>query len=1534
MDTMTPEALAESLHIILDFRVDIENPIKYTLIIKDERVIRNINFATLFADTAQYSNASDLLLRLITQVDVFRPLASFINKWALNNLDEDMLKQRFISFEEYIKDIIGIIDGEDTRRELDRTFGLSQILTIAKENYKVIGEDPTNAFKTLLDIRNTIGHGNTFAKIISNMGDKIPTLFFVCLLHIISRCPEQLNAYLADKVRESESAPADEEEMIKKYVERCAEAYASYLDNNVLHAKGIEASLMPVQIRETKSTEKQDYDALEFLKNAPNGIYVILGVPGAGKSTLLNSYLSGVCRAFISGESDAVPLLIRASEVSRDMSFIDTLYATAKENLMDSRTAEKLLNEGRFAIAIDGINEFHPEVNVKNFLRATLQTAKGRLVLTGRIYEYASVRNTIAEYGKHRTLEIQDISSATISEFVKTLKLDEVKSHRMLEMFANDRILSLLNSPLNLSFLIRIVKGGGDNFNFSNRGGLISEFISMVLAREELTDERIGWLLENLALHTAAAGFVSIFDFVHKAKQDFPTLYESENKEEVREKLIEPLVRAGILEKVDDAGIKFRFDTLREFFLARLYNDSLIAASEGTQLSGRELTELPAVDDDNNNETFRLMLELLDDKNARDLAERLFSDQTGKRITLPLSPEMYISRPNKPLVWICNLVKTLNSGTRIDTKKVCGNWVVNNMKILLEQKKNALPEVYGTVTRAAASLCTDRVIRFITGDNWIGKMIELGREKDFASELAANASDARLVHKLLTEKMPEYRKKDKEIGEVLRDIHRKLLSGMKTLQLELLHRDIGRRINGIESKKQSVPTEIYADYYLTALLTKDMELIGAVPSHVIKKAEPSMQHSDYDRLLGSCATTDTESALFDFFAKRTDKYRTDINLLVYVIEYLVSHNNENFAAALLNCDSVVRIIEERYDSESTLRKICALLPIQLIPYKIATRLYETSLLKIALKNAEENNFARNLKHNAEEAFATVVNDNLYFNTAGANARPNSLKTDVKLLSIDGRDSLTVVCGTLAETETYTGAKATIGIGNAQTIEGTVEKCEPFGGEYFEMIFGFRGTPVRNLQGKIDWENSELRRKDWLEYSMCAYEGNTVMLRFTGNGALSQLNKKEVREALASPLTVFRIAGKLYIPLRSVRYPKVQNGTRIKIRLDKPLRTDDRNYVNITTIMLTNAEGKGMPVFLQNYVEGRNKNVRPLLLFREKGAADAEMLFDEKTVRRVCSGLWVSAQDSDFHALVKDGTENFEKILECTSFEPGCREIPARGTFIIHKTDIAVRYILSESDGKGKFRLFLLTDGTTAVQFIDIADNLPKLIFGDGSNGILQRKPEITDHGAGISVKISMHAAPDDIMEKWSDTPSVDFNVLRPVINECKIRDIVYTATAIPYIRRKDGIMEIPVPANAGEVSGLQVYVNDRSRKSLPCTVHPLSGINNFAKTMEVGLKNPAGLAPAIDKDRGLLFIKTGSWLEYRNILSVVQFDSGKLYHPDMVRPVIEAMIQNDDTGLDGTRMKFFHDSNSEYLLNLYDVTRAQLSKYKADENNG
>ena len=1547
MDTMTPEALSNALNDIFEFKLDFEIPITYISRNDDTVTKTRIHLNSLFADPEQYKAAGELLLQLIIHDTNFQNLAEFITQWSNNSLAESTLKGTIVPFETYIKNIIGIIDVS-ARSEMDRTRGLRNVTDTAKTRYNLIGATASETFETLRIIGNNLRHGNESASDIIKQKDSIAAIFFASLLHIVSRAIDPLNKYLAEKKAPAGTGPVNEDEIIKDYVRRCRQSYASYLENNVLHGEDAKVSPIPLMIKELEGKENPE-EALGVLKNAPDGKYIILGVPGAGKTTLLNSYLLGISNAFASGEGEMVPVLICASDVEKDQNFIDTLLSSAAAKGLDKFTAKKMLDEGRVAIAIDGINEFHPDVNVDKFLKDVMQNSTGRLIMTGRIYEYASVKRTIDEYGKPRIFQVQDISSETIREFVGKLNFDEEKSHHMLDMFFNnDRIFSLLSCPLNLKILIDTITGDNSDFRFRNRGGLISAFVDEVCKRENDKDRiknnspkgpnkiyRAEWLLENLALRIAAEGTVSIDDFAADAVAEDPNIYVS--KENVLDKIIEPLVRVGILKITNDTDIQFKLDTFREYFLARIYAASFSASLKRQDLRGRRITELPSINDNNNNETFRLMLELMETDSACSLAEKLYADRCGERIPVELKPEMFIGKANYALAWICDLVRTLDaadmpSAERPDAKTLCSNWVVNTLKILLQQKKDAAPKVYDIITQAGASLCTERVIRFMTGDRWIDKMLELGLAQDWASIIAARASDARLVYRILSKILPNYRYKDHKIGAVLRDLHRKLLYGMNTLQLELLHRDIARRIAEFEDKSQSVPAEIYADYYLTALLTTNINLIKAVPAIYVRRAAPAMKHGDYDRLLGAIAAADNKSDALVFFAHRTEKYEADISLLIYVIKYLAGHHNEEFAAALLHEDSFIQIIY----SESVLREICAQLPIRLIPIAIADRLYESSLLKIALKSADENNFSRNLKRIVDDVYATVVNDNLYFDIAAAKAQPDIRKCNAKILSIDGKNTLSIVCATLAKPNAYVGTKAVLSIGTASTLEGTVEKCEAFSGDYFEMVFGFRGIPVGNLCGRLDWVNSELQRKGWLEYSMCVCESNTLMLRFTNAGAMNQLNKKEVREALASPLTVFRIKDKLHIPLRSIRYPKIQNGTRISIRLDKPLPINDKSLLCIEKIMMTDADGNNMPLFQQNYVEGSNKSTQrhSLFFFRDRDSCDAKMLFSQKNVRHVCPGLWISAAGCNYHALVKNDAEIYGNVLECADFELSCREIPPCGSFSVDKADLTIKYVVRENDSNGKYRLFLLTDKASAEKFSDIANRYPKLIFSDGSNGILQHAPETTDHGGGILIELSLRGANDDVLGKWTATPVVDFNVLRSVLNECKVRNTIYTSTAIPYLRRKDGKIEIPVPVNAKYLNGIRVYVNDRSRKSLPCTIHPLGSINTFAKTIDVQLRNPAGIAPKIDRDRGFLFIEKGSWLEYRNILNVVQFDSGRLYHPDMVRPVIEAMIQNDDTEIDETRMKFFRDSMSEPLLMLYDVTRAQLLKYKADEQNG
>ena len=1529
---MTPEELSAALQKIFKYKIRYGYTDCYIYSAGETEQEKTIAVSTLFSDEGQYKSSGELLLQLIIHDENFRNLEEFIFQISNDSLSDNVLKSNIVSFERYLKDIIGIIKN-DARAEMDRTRGLNELIDIAKTHYGLVGDNAADSINFFRDkIRNKVGHGNLEEEDIFNQKGLVAALLFVCLLHIVSRCPDKLKTYLSEKAKAGAPAPATEEEVIKKYVGLCREAYASYLETNVLHDSAAGVSLMPVLVRDKKDGSDNSVDALKMLKIARSGKYIILGVPGAGKSTLLNSYLQSVCDSFEKGESDLIPLLINASEVGEDKGFIEMIRASAAEKSMGNDIADKLLDRKRFAIAIDGINEFRSAAIADKFLRQVMEHPDVLVVMTGRIYEYASARKTIEQHSKDsRVFEIQDISSETITRFVDGLNFDEERRQRMLNIFFNDdRITGLLSCPLNLKILIDTISihdGNDRDLRLSNRGSLIAAFISAVGDRETdknsdrsstindaITLNHSRWLLENLALRTLTESTVSIDSFAAKTAAAHTEVYGS--KENVIKTIIEPLVRAGILE-TDTGGItiRFRIDTFREYFLASIYAESFNTEQKGKTLNGRPKTELPAVDDDNNNETFRLMLEIMEPDSARDLTEHLFSLRCNWRKTVNMSPRMFISKRNAALPWICKLVSTLDTTGRLDAKEVCGNWVVNNLNILGNQNM-VDRQVAMDIIKAGASLCTERVIRYMTEETRLRKMIDLGWNSEMAEVIAANASNPRLLHRILVETMRSNRWKKWYI-ESLSDIHRRLLERMSTLQLELLHRDIGRDIQETEAKNHSVPAEVYADYYLTALLTTNIELIDAVDSDIVKKTSALIRQSDYNRLLGSCATADTDSAVFRFFAERTDKYEADINILVHVIRYLVEKNNEPFASALLANDSFVGVVH----SDAILREICAMLPIQLLPGGIAQRLYEPTLLRAARANAEERNFARNLRNNAEVAYAALANDNLYFNTASASGSPKQTKCNTKLLSIDGKEHLTVVCSTLANTEKYAGAKAILEIGSAQTREGTVEKCEVFGGDYFEMVFSFRGKPVEKLNGYLYWYNAVLNRKDRLEYSMCVYAGNTLMLRFTSESAMQQLRKAEVREAIASPLTVFNMDRKQYIPLRSMHYPEIKNGTRICICLDEPSTLRNRDILNIETITMKNADGNAMPVFQQNYVAGKNKSAQSLLFIRQQDSADGVLLFDAKTAESVCTGLWISVRDINYHARVI-GTETVEKVLDCANFNPGRVTIPPSGTFTIDGTDVKIDYLVRGNDGDGTYRLFLLADEAKAKVFA--ATKYPKLIFSDGSEHILQNNPDITDLGAGTSVRVSLRGAPADIAEKWTAAPVVDFNVLRSAVNDCKVRNTKYATTSIPYSRNKKGNLEIPVPADALFLEGMTVYVNDPGRNSLPCTIHRLSGTNKFARTMEVVLKNPDGRVPAIDKDRGLLFIKSGYWLEYLNVLDLVQFDNGILYHPDMVRIIIEAMIQNNDTRLDENRIQFFRDSRSFQLLEEYDGAFTQL----------
>ena len=258
-------------------------------------------------------------------------------------------------------------------------------------------------------------------------------------------------------------------------------------------------------------------------------------------------------------------MLINIKEIEPGSTFIGELHSRATARRMSPAIADRLLDEGRLFIAVDGINEFKPGVSSEKFLKDLLENTRNcTVVLTGRVFEYAGAKRVIEETCRPRIFRIQDISSATIARFVMSLGLKEEVSRRMLRMFESDNILALLSCPLNLKILIGAVKDSEKEFSYTNRGALLSAFVDKVFERESL-EYQAGELLDELALVSGDnAGGIRVDEFIGHMQQKLA----AGNSPKKIKQTISSLVSAGLL-NLENGNLEFRLDTFREFFRAR-----------------------------------------------------------------------------------------------------------------------------------------------------------------------------------------------------------------------------------------------------------------------------------------------------------------------------------------------------------------------------------------------------------------------------------------------------------------------------------------------------------------------------------------------------------------------------------------------------------------------------------------------------------------------------------------------------------------------------------------------------------------------------------------------------------------------------------------------------------------------------------------------------------------------------------------------------------------------------------------------------
>lgn len=1480
-----------------------------------------VGLSMLFADEAAMHRAAELLSDIIVRAPqcagkrciCINRVPEFLTWLAGDIVGSSPFENMLAVFEGCVKDIIFFITGDASLPEMDDIPGLCKLLMNVADKAGLIDPKAGKVFDTMRELRNSKVHGNNKAQYINANDKNVGRLVLVCLLHIIDRGSEKLNRSFGDgKLSGAGVAEAvTPEQQIEKYLKLSRDAFSQYLTNNVLHGDGRDdVPLMPVMLREISADgTAPDVDAEKVLCNADRGVYVVLGVPGAGKSTLMNNILRQICD--VEGTCGRIPVLINIKEIEPGATFIEELHSRAKARRMSPDIIDRLLDEGRLFIAVDGINEFKPGVSSEGFLKDLLENTRNcTVVLTGRVFEYAGAKRVIEENCKPQIFRIQDIGSATIARFVMSLGLEEDVSRRMLRMFESDNILGLLSCPLNLKILIEAVKDSEKEFRYTNRGALLSAFVAKVSERESL-EYLSGELLDELALVSGDnAGGIRENEFIGHMQQKLKKGNSSRNIKQT----ISALVSAGLLNR-ENGNLEFRLDTFREFFRAR----HLSRTFSGHRDSG---AQLPDVTDDNNTETFRLMLEIMPAAEAALLTETLYNLRGGQRETVDW-PATNLCGVNSALEWICGLCRTLPDSDRLPegqpgARDLCGNWVINHLKLLLDHAGSALfRESYLAVTRAAATLGTERVVRFILGDRWLGLLCGLRLDEDAALAIAGCVTDMRTFYKVIRQSLSGPAS-SRTVRIALNKIRMNTLHVLQPLQLELLHRHILSEIEQLRAMKQVVPRMLYVDCYTTALLTGNIDIVEKVPEKIVREASVKLSPEYYHRLLDLCAAEPAGGRIHTFFGKLTPLYRNDVKLAEYVVRYLSMRDCTRSIVWLMQQREFLATIAR--DREA-LRRVCALVPLDELPHAVASQLYEPVMMRLAMESRRENTFVTNLRSDDTGAYAAIVNNNLNFNSAPGKPHDRTLTSAARVVGMEGQSAMLLSLPVMENPGQFVGSAVSLQADHAERYTGTVTECRRGGGEYCEMFFSFFGIELFPVYGTLSWHNPVLGLGGSLRYSLATQNNfKVLMLRFTDKDALRQLDNKDVLAAITSRLTVFKIGSTVLSPLKSYRYPATDAYTEMRVELNSEIARTDTLVSGINLVRLTDS-APDMPRFLRlDYVAGGNKSVPSRLI--DCQGEEASFLFSRQALAVVGQGVWLTAPGSSYHALITHPTESVEKVIECSGMKFEHTALPASGHVEIESVDGAVDFSLKNMDGAGVSMLMLMTEAQSEA-FRACAASYPVLRFSDGTTATLQEAPVVDDLGRGILVRASLRGAPADIATRWGDTPAVSFSVRR-VVNTSSLTSGTYAVTAIPYSVDDQGKITLPSPLDPRTLSRLKVRVDENAPESPVFTVD--TGKRYFGRSLRripVRLRNMSGAEIAMRRSHGILYLAESS-VKYQNILPLVQFDNGSRYHPDMVAPVIEELISSDRVNLIDRYRYFFRHSLSEHLLMRYEATASRM----------
>ncbi len=540
---------------------------------------------------------------------------------------------------------------------------------------------------------------------------------------------------------------------------------------------------------------EQDGMAMDDLIDAGDRISVILGNPGAGKTTVLIRLIRQYADLWHNGDRSILPLRINLNAVTEGQTMDDALRTafnagfgittTEDRKRMVFAHAEQLLEEGRIALFIDGLNELkvsRPELFMASLGSFIVKYNKCRFHITGRIHEFAACREAFRRIEGCGIYHLCEISLDQILLYLRQLGLREERIDEFRLQIVRAGIEELLGTPLNFMMIAALLLGSTEYKipAVGNRGELLEMFMRSSLSvrsKEKLVDEAVNFnafdLLQQMAWRISTEGKrVLREDFVIEIARD--PRYKGADRVE---KLVDSLIGLHIVDQsVDHKGswLTFFVDTYLEYFFARRL--ALDFCEQHASLP-KQLD----VNDEHNFEILKLTLELICSgwvrkegciADGRDFVKALYdlghtpaqpaptttTDGILQTDGLPVKPAI-----NKNLALVARMaagLKPYTDKTNPNARLLIESWLLNTMVVY--RISHPVPDPEGDydyirqLAECAVVLSSERIFRELFSDYWLTALL-LTVADDFGMHLPENPEKTMTLHRTLIDNCTDIR---------------------------------------------------------------------------------------------------------------------------------------------------------------------------------------------------------------------------------------------------------------------------------------------------------------------------------------------------------------------------------------------------------------------------------------------------------------------------------------------------------------------------------------------------------------------------------------------------------------------------------------------------------------------------------------------------------------------------------------------------------------------------------------------------------